>query len=93
MLKVDLILETEHPAPVAWQRLTLPNTDLEPLTVEHGAAHRVMVPRFYARKGAKFVRSMEFLNEEGLGYWEVRGYSNSADPLTNVRFVHTDSFH
>ena len=44
-------------------------------------------------KGAKFVRSMEFLNEERLGYWEVRGYSNSADPWTNDRFAPADSFY
>ena len=58
--------------------------------LEHGAPARIIVPRLYAWKGAKFVRSMEFLNEERLGYWEVRGYSNTADPWTNDRFSHGD---
>jgi len=65
----------------------------QPLTLEHGAPARIIVPRLYAWKGAKFVRSMEFLNEERLGYWEQRGYSNSADPWTNDRFAHTDAFY
>ena len=62
----------------------------QPLTLDHGAPARIIVPRLYAWKGAKFVRSMEFLNEERLGYWEVRGYSNTADPWTNDRFSRGD---
>jgi PAS domain-containing protein len=32
-----------------------------------------------AWKGAKWIRKIDFLAEEKIGFWEVRGYSNSAD--------------
>jgi DMSO/TMAO reductase YedYZ molybdopterin-dependent catalytic subunit len=60
--------------------------DGQPLTREHGAPARVIVPRLYAWKGAKFLRSIELRAEDKLGFWEVRGYSNTADPWTNDRF-------
>ncbi len=59
-----------------------------PITLEHGAPARVILPRLYAWKGAKFVRAIEFLLEDECGYWERRGYSNTADPWTNDRFAH-----
>lgn len=62
----------------------------KPLTREHGAPLRVILPRLYAWKGAKWVRRIEFLADEELGYWEKRGYSNTADPWTNDRFAHED---
>jgi DMSO/TMAO reductase YedYZ molybdopterin-dependent catalytic subunit len=57
-----------------------------PLTKEHGAPARVIVPKRYAWKGAKWVREMIFLDRDLLGFWEVRGYSNTADPWTEDRF-------
>ncbi len=60
--------------------------DGKPLTREHGGPARVIIPKLYAWKGAKFVRSIEFSNEDKLGFWEVRGYSNTADPWTEDRF-------
>jgi hypothetical protein len=38
-------------------------------------------------EGAKFVRQIEFAAEDRLGFWEVRGYSSTADPWTEDRFV------
>src|SRR5712691_1465656 len=32
------------------------------------------------------LRAVTFTDEEELGYWEVRGYSNTADPLTEDRY-------
>lgn len=58
----------------------------KPVTREHGGPARVILPKLYAWKGAKFVRQIEFSAEDQLGYWEVRGYSNSADPWTEDRF-------
>ena len=57
-----------------------------PLTLEHGGPARVIIPKLYAWKGAKFVRTISFLTEDKLGYWEVRGYSNTADPWTEDRY-------
>jgi DMSO/TMAO reductase YedYZ molybdopterin-dependent catalytic subunit len=59
----------------------------EPLALEHGAPARVIIPKLYAWKGAKFVSGITFLNEDKLGFWEVRGYSNTADPWTEDRYA------
>ena len=58
----------------------------KPITTEHGGPARVIIPKLYAWKGAKFVRKIEFLAEDQLGYWEKRGYSNTADPWLEDRF-------
>lgn len=58
----------------------------KPVTREHGGPARVIIPKLYAWKGAKFVRQIEFVVEDKLGFWEVRGYSNTADPWTEDRF-------
>lgn len=63
--------------------------DGEPLTSEHGAPARVILPKLYAWKGANFVRALDFLAQDKLGFWEVRGYSNTADPWTEDRFSST----
>lgn len=59
----------------------------KPLSIEHGGPARVIIPKRYAWKGAKFVREIEFLDHDVLGFWETRGYSNTADPWTEDRFV------
>ena len=59
----------------------------KPLSVEHGGPARVIIPKRYAWKGAKFVRDIAFLDRDILGFWEVRGYSNTADPWTEDRFA------
>jgi DMSO/TMAO reductase YedYZ molybdopterin-dependent catalytic subunit len=56
------------------------------LTKEHGGPARVIVPKRYAWKGAKFIRDIQFIDRDILGFWEVRGYSNTADPWTEDRF-------
>ena len=61
--------------------------DGAPLTREHGAPVRVIIPKLYAWKGAKFVKGIHFLAEDKLGFWEVRGYSNGADPWTEDRYA------
>lgn len=63
----------------------------QPVTVEHGGPARVIIPKRYAWKGAKFVREIVFLDRDILGFWEVRGYSNSADPWLEERFSQHDS--
>ena len=57
-----------------------------PLPKEHGGPARVIIPKRYAWKGAKFIREIVFLDRDILGFWEVRGYSNTADPWTEDRF-------
>lgn len=58
----------------------------KPLTREHGGPARVIIPKRYAWKGAKFVKEIVFLERDAPGFWEVRGYSNTADPWFEERF-------
>ena len=68
---------------------TLVATSFEgaPISREHGGPARVILPKLYAWKGAKFVKTISFLSEDKLGFWEVRGYSNTADPWTEDRYA------
>jgi len=56
------------------------------LSKEHGGPARVIIPKRYAWKGAKFIREIRFLDRDIPGYWESKGYSNTADPWTEDRF-------
>ena len=58
-----------------------------PLPRDHGGPARVIIPKLYAWKGAKFIHAITFLAEDKLGFWEVRGYSNIADPWTEDRYA------
>jgi len=58
----------------------------EPLPREHGGPCRMITPKLYAWKGAKWIRKIEFLAKDKKGFWEVRGYSNSAEPWLNDRY-------
>ena len=60
--------------------------DGEPLPDDHGGPVRVVTPHRYAYKGAKWVSGVEFLAEKELGYWEKRGYSESANPWNEERY-------
>jgi DMSO/TMAO reductase YedYZ molybdopterin-dependent catalytic subunit len=57
-----------------------------PLEREHGGPVRVVVSKVYAWKGAKWVKDIIFLPADHPGFWEVRGYSNTADPWKEERF-------
>lgn len=61
--------------------------DGEPLSADHGGPARVIIPKLYAWKGAKFIKGIHFLPGDRLGFWEVRGYSNSADPWKEERYA------
>jgi DMSO/TMAO reductase YedYZ molybdopterin-dependent catalytic subunit len=58
----------------------------EPLPRDHGGPMRVITPRRYAWKGAKWIRGVEFMSENRPGFWERNGYSNSADPWKEERY-------
>ncbi len=57
-----------------------------PLAADHGGPMRVVTPRRYAWKGAKWIRGLEFMASDKPGFWEANGYSNSADPWKEERF-------
>jgi len=58
----------------------------QPLPREHGGPVRMITPKLYAWKGAKWIRKIEFLERDQKGFWELRGYSNSAEPWFNDRY-------
>jgi DMSO/TMAO reductase YedYZ molybdopterin-dependent catalytic subunit len=57
--------------------------DLEP---DHGWPLRLVVPKLYGWKSAKWVRAIEFCANERRGFWEVRGYHNHGDPWSEERY-------
>jgi DMSO/TMAO reductase YedYZ molybdopterin-dependent catalytic subunit len=58
--------------------------ELEP---EHGRPLRLLVPHLYFWKSAKWLRGLEFLDADQLGFWERYGYSNTADPWKEERYA------
>ena len=56
---------------------------LEP---EHGGPLRLVVPKRYGWKSAKWVNGLEFLADDAAGFWEARGYHMEGDPLKEQRF-------
>jgi DMSO/TMAO reductase YedYZ molybdopterin-dependent catalytic subunit len=60
--------------------------DGNPLSPEHGGPVRMLVPKRYFYKSAKWLRGLKFVQNDEPGFWEVRGYSNIADPWTEKRY-------
>ncbi|MFH1003245.1 MAG: sulfite oxidase-like oxidoreductase [Chloroflexota bacterium] len=58
----------------------------QPLTPEHGYPLRLIVPRLYLWKSAKWVTGVEFLPEDKPGFWESYGYHNHGDPWLEERY-------
>ena len=58
----------------------------EPLELEHGYPLRLVIPKRYFWKSAKWIRGLEFLDHDILGFWERYGYNNDADPWKEERF-------
>jgi DMSO/TMAO reductase YedYZ molybdopterin-dependent catalytic subunit len=57
-----------------------------PLDPEHGYPLRLLVPKRYFWKSAKWIRGLEFLDHDILGFWERYGYNNNADFTKEERF-------
>jgi DMSO/TMAO reductase YedYZ molybdopterin-dependent catalytic subunit len=56
------------------------------LPVEHGGPCRLVVPRLYFWKSAKWVRAFELLDIDAPGFWEQNGYHLRADPWREERY-------
>ena len=57
------------------------------LDKDNGGPVRVVIPAKYAYKSALWVVELRLTEEQELGYWEERGYSNSADPWKEERYA------
>jgi len=58
----------------------------EPISREHGGPLRVVIPRLYFWKSAKWIKRIEFSPFDKPGFWEVRGYHNYGDPWREQRY-------
>lgn len=60
----------------------------KPIPADNGYPLRLIVPKLYAWKSAKFVSGIEFLKEDTPGFWEKRGYHMRGDPWKEERYSH-----
>ena len=56
------------------------------LSPEHGYPLRLVVPRLYFWKSAKWVTGVEFVSLDRPGFWESNGYHNHGDPWSEERY-------
>lgn len=60
--------------------------DGKPLNRAHGGPVRMLVPRLYLWKSAKWLHRIQFTISDHPGFWEVRGYHNEGDPWLEQRY-------
>lgn len=60
--------------------------DGAPLEAHHGGPVRLMLPKLYFWKSAKWLSGFEFMDENRRGFWERNGYHNIGDPWREERF-------
>ena len=56
------------------------------IPLRHGYPLRLVVPKLYAWKSAKYVWGIELLEEDVPGFWEQRGYNMRGDPWKEERY-------
>jgi len=61
----------------------------EDLSAEHGGPVRMLVPKYYFWKSAKWLGGFEFMDRDRMGFWERAGYHNSGDPWNEERYGDT----
>jgi DMSO/TMAO reductase YedYZ molybdopterin-dependent catalytic subunit len=60
--------------------------DGKDLTPSHGWPLRLVVPKLYFWKSAKWVRGLHFLSSDRPGFWETHGYHMRGDPWKQERY-------
>ncbi len=58
----------------------------KPISRAHGGPVRMLVPKLYLWKSAKWIRRINFTISDHPGFWEVRGYHNNGDPWLEERY-------
>lgn len=76
---------------LAEDALVATHHDGAPLTLEHGAPARLIIPRLYAWKSAKWIGGIELIESDKPGFWERNGYHMNGDPWREERFGGWDS--
>lgn len=60
--------------------------DGQPIEADHGYPLRLLVPKYYFWKSAKWLNGLEFMSKDKPGFWEEHGYHMRGDPWTEERF-------
>lgn len=58
----------------------------KPIEPDHGYPLRLLVPKKYFWKSAKWLRGLEFIRGDRPGFWERYGYHMQGDPWLEERF-------
>ena len=58
----------------------------DPISTDHGGPVRLIVPRLYFWKSAKWIRAIKFMDEDRPGFWEEYGYHMLGDPWKEQRY-------
>ena len=58
----------------------------KPISRAHGGPVRMLVPKLYLWKSAKWLRRIQFTISDHPGFWETRGYHNNGDPWLEERY-------
>ena len=64
--------------------------DGQPLTEKHGWPLRLVVPHLYFWKSVKWIRGIEFVDDNKPGFWEENGFHINGDPFKEERFSGDD---
>ncbi len=88
MVHAEQGYETNVPLPYlqAEDALFAFKADREDLVPEHGWPLRLVVPRLYFWKSAKWVRGLELIASDRPGFWERNGYHMHGDPWKEERY-------
>jgi DMSO/TMAO reductase YedYZ molybdopterin-dependent catalytic subunit len=81
---LSLAAMSDHDVLLAWRN---GGRDLTP---EHGWPLRLVVPKRYAWKSAKWLTGLEFTDHNKRGFWEVRGYHVHAEPFAEERYSYQE---
>jgi DMSO/TMAO reductase YedYZ molybdopterin-dependent catalytic subunit len=52
----------------------------KPISYEHGGPVRIIFPKLYFWKSAKWIRHITVMDQDTPGYWESRGYHMEGNP-------------
>ena len=65
----------------------------EPLPADHGAPVRAIIPGLYGMKSVKWITAIEAIDDDRLGYWEQRNWTNIATvkPMSRIDFPRRNS--
>lgn len=71
---------------LAEDALVATHHDGQPISLEHGGPARLVIPRLYAWKSAKWIAEIRLMETDRAGFWEANGYHMHGDPWKEQRY-------